>query len=113
MVKHVSAQSRGLDLPPAFDLEEGSHCAWEALRVSDQPPFDQLVGSSLGQVDAIIDHWKAGGHRTLSGWILHFGERILSFSNEGDESRVGLDLPRTGDHIMTSIEDIRSGEGAG
>ena len=98
-------------MPPAFDLNDDAHCAWETLRVSDGEPFRQFVDVSLSSVDAMVDRWKEGGYEALSGWVLHFADRLLSFANVGDESRLAVDLPMSDARLMTFFEDVGAASG--
>ncbi|MES1245696.1 MAG: hypothetical protein ABUT39_29085 [Acidobacteriota bacterium] len=109
----VTAGPGPLKVPPAFELHEGAHCAWETIHVSDAEPFNRLVGAVLSSVGAIVDRWKEGGHEALSGWALRFGDQLLTFANQGDESRLALDLPPADSRLMTFIEDVGGARGAG
>lgn len=109
----VKAKSGSLTALPRVDLVDGAFWATEVLCVSDAEPFSNFVGAVLSSVDAVIDRTTAGEYDTLSGWALHFEDRLLTFVNMGAESRLALDVPPSHSGLTTSLEDIgAAGDGA-
>lgn len=109
----VHAEQRELSLPPAFELDDGSRCAWDTVKVSDSTPFHIFVGATLKRADAMVDQWKEGGHEALAGWVLHFGDDVLTFVNQGDESRLDCAMPPSDPRIDTTLENLSGIVGAG
>ena len=105
----VEAEEGMLRVPEAFTLEGGATCAWDIVDLSGFDSYPALLGASLDRVAAVIDYHPAIDHSSIAGWGLHFGDRILTFLNQGDESRIGLDMPPAEPSVVTVLEDICEG----
>jgi hypothetical protein len=108
----VEAEERELRLPPVFALDDASRCEWDRIDLSKEEPYVGFLDQHLQSVDAVVDHRTEIGHRSLAGWVLHFGDRVISYVNQGDEGRISAEIP-PGEPPMTTLEDVGSAGGAG
>jgi hypothetical protein len=109
----VKAEERPLRLPPSFTLEGGATCAWERVDLSAIEPFTRFVGMPVLAIEAIVDTWRAIDHQSLAGWVVRSPVGVLTYCNQGDDSRIGLDLPPPYEQAETATEEIGSKRGAG
>jgi hypothetical protein len=109
----VAAEERVLTLPEAFTLESGSTCAWDTVDLSGDDSYRVLLGAALDRIDAVIGHYRGVDHSAIVGWSFHFGDRVLTFMNQGDESWIGRDLPRSDAYVEIVLEEVSPRDGAG
>lgn len=109
----VVAEERVLTVPEAFTLENGSTCAWDTVDLSADDSYGVLLGAALDRFEAVIGHYRGLDHRAIIGWTFHFGDQLLTFVNQGDESRIGRDLPLPEEEIVTVLEEVGPQDVAG
>ena len=102
----VAAEERVLTAPEAFTLESGSTCAWDTVDLAGDDSYGVLLGAALDRINAVIGHYRDVDHRAIVGWTFHFGDRVLTFMNQGDESCIGRDLPLSDAYVEIVLEEV-------
>ena len=105
----VHASIEPLYITEPFEIDEGAHCSWERIFLTNDRSWSKFKGSHLTAVDAVVDRWhKPSGHESISGWVLRFDRGgFVSYWNCGDDAKIALNkLPPQFCGADTSIETI-------
>jgi len=103
----VGADSLPVDIPRAFELEEGERCSWQTEDLLSSLAANHLVGKKIVGVQALVDCHINYNYQVLSGFkVLFESGDFIFYYNCGDDGIALLNqLPGPNEGIKSKLLD--------
>lgn len=109
----VKATVEALPLIEPFYIDEGAHCSWQRIVLTDDKPWSIFRNSRMVAIDALIDRWQKlpSNNESVTGWVLRFETgNFITYWNCGDNAKVFFnELPPPMEGVETRLETVASG----